>query len=54
MEKVGHVRWPCRVAPAFEENVLEQLGRSPITGALCNFVTNIEAVSVLANRCMGC
>ena len=52
--KVGHVGRSSRVAPAFEENVLERLGGSPITGARFNFVSNVEAMSVMSNGRVGC
>ena len=52
--KVGHVRRSRRVTPAYEENVLERLRGSPITGAHFNFVADIEAVSVVSNGCVGC
>ena len=52
--EVGHVGRSCRVAPAFEEDVLERLGGSPITGAHFNFVSNVEAMSVMSNGRVGC
>ena len=52
--EVGHVRWPCRVTPAFEEDVLERLRGSPITRACFDFVSNVEAMTVMSNGRMGC
>ena len=46
----GLVGW----RPHLKQNVLERLRGSSITDAFLNSVTNVEAMSVLTNRCMGC